>query len=123
MQSVKNIGNSSRRQMLRKVLLTLTVLACLPIFASVPAFADQLDDLRRSGAVGEAYDGFARARDGSAQGFVTSLNEQRRVIYVQRAKAQSVTVEQVGRVYAVEILKKAPAGTWFLKENGQWTQK
>ena len=109
--------------MFRKVFLTLTILACLPIFMSVPAFADQLDDLRRSGAVGEAYDGFARARDGSAQGFVASLNEQRRTIYVQRAKAQNVTVEQVGRVYGAEILKKAPAGTWFLNENGQWTQK
>ena len=123
MRSVKNTGNLSRRQIIRKALLSLTVLTCLPLFAGTPASADQLDDLRRSGAVGEAFDGFARARDGSAQSFVATLNAQRRDIYVKRAKAENVTVEQVGRVYAVEIFKKAPSGTWFLNENGKWTQK
>lgn len=123
MRSGKNIGNLSRRQLFRKAVLSLSIIACLPLFASVPAWADQLEDMRRSGAVGEAFDGFARARDGSAQGFVATLNEQRRAIYVKRAKAENVTVEQVGRVYAVEIFKKAPQGTWFLNENGKWTQK
>ena len=123
MRSVKNNRNMSRRRVFHKALLALTVMACLPVFVVTPAWADQRDDLRRSGAVGEAFDGFVRARDGSAQGFVATLNEQRRAIYVKRAKTENVTVEQVGRVYAVEIFKKAPAGTWFLNENGQWTQK
>ncbi len=31
--------------------------------------------------------------------------------------------DQVGRVYAAEIMQKAPAGTWFLGEGGGYTRK
>jgi len=95
----------------------------LSLFASPVAQAAELDDLRASGVVGEAYDGYARARKASASDFVKSVNAQRRGIYVKRAKATGVSVEQVGRVYAAQIIKKAPAGTWLLAEDGSWTQK
>ncbi|WP_169560995.1 YdbL family protein [Sneathiella chinensis] len=97
--------------------------ASLGLMGPAPAWASQLDDLRKSGAVGEAYDGYTRARDGSAKGFVDTVNKQRRGIYVKRAKSEGVSPDQVGRVYALEIFKKAPKGTWFLGENGKWTQK
>jgi hypothetical protein len=29
----------------------------------------------------------------------------------------------VGKIYALEILKAAPAGTWFQQESGQWVKK
>jgi hypothetical protein len=32
-------------------------------------------------------------------------------------------VKEVGKVYALEISTKAPAGTWFLGEDGNWVQK
>jgi len=32
-------------------------------------------------------------------------------------------VKEVGKVYALEISTKAPAGTWFLGEDGKWVQK
>jgi len=115
-------GQLNRRTFLRGALLSAVMVSGLPLFSGT-AWADQLDDLRASGAVGEAFDGFARARDGSAQAFVNNLNEQRRAIYVKRAKDQNVSVDQVGRVYAAQILSKAPKGTWILGENGSWTQK
>jgi hypothetical protein len=34
-----------------------------------------------------------------------------------------VPVDQIGRVYAAEIFRNAPAGTWFLRDDGQWTRK
>ena len=113
----------SRRKLLRGSIIPLAVAVGLPLFTIMPARADQLDDLRASGAVGEAYDGFARARNASAAEFVKNLNEQRRAIYVKRAKSEGVSVDQVGRVYAAQIIKKAPKGTWLLGENGKWTQK
>ncbi len=88
-----------------------------------PAVADALNDMRASGALGEAFDGFARARKKSAKDFVAEVNAKRRKIYVKRAKAQGVSVDQVGRVYAGQIAKKAPVGTWFLSEDGDWTRK
>ncbi len=87
------------------------------------ASADELDDMRASGAVGEAYDGYARTRVGSAKDFVANVNGKRREIYTKRAKKEGVSVEQVGLVYAAQIIKKAPKGTWILAEDGSWAQK
>ena len=95
------------------------------LFASFgfAAAAQSLDALRASGAVGERYDGYAVARDGSAAGVVAQVNAQRRQIYEQRAAQQKVPVEQVGRVYAGEIFQNAPAGTQFLDATGKWVRK
>lgn len=82
-----------------------------------------LSDLRTAGAVGEGFDGFARARSGSAKATVDAVNAKRRSIYAARAKQQGTTASQVGRVYAKQIMGKAPNGTWFLQETGNWVQK
>jgi uncharacterized protein YdbL (DUF1318 family) len=97
------------------------------IAAGVAAQDRVLDEPRRSGAVGERYDGFAVVRDRAQAAklapIVDRVNAERRTIYSQRATAERVSVEQIGRVYASEILKSAPAGTWFLEESGRWVQK
>lgn len=113
------------RNMNRRIFLagTAAVIFSSMMITASPVLADQLNDLRKSGAVGEAFDGFARARNASAKDFVASVNAQRRKIYVKRSKAQKVSVDQVGRVYASQIAKKAPKGTWFLSENGKWAKK
>jgi uncharacterized protein len=120
MLNIKQNRKYSRRFLLGYMLVASVL--CVSVISS-PAWADQLDELRASGAVGEAFDGYARARDSSANGFVTELNDKRRDIYIKRAKSDGVGVEQVGRVYAAQIIQKVPAGTWILSENGKWTQK
>lgn len=103
--------------------LAIGAFLSLSVLSPLPAAADTLNDLRLSGALGEAFDGFARARKNSAADFVADVNKKRRTIYAKRAKSQGVPVDQVGRVYASQIREKAPAGTWFLSESGDWTQK
>ena len=87
--------------------------------------AQSLDAVRASGAVGEQFDGFAAVRDGGAdvKALVDTVNAKRREIYNQRAAEQGVPADQVGRVYAEKIMQKAPAGTWFRDESGNWKQK
>ena len=51
------------------------------------------------------------------------VNAERSTIYQQRAAEQGVTPEEVGRVYAGQIINKAPAGTWFQNEDGSWIQR
>ncbi|MET4807229.1 YdbL family protein [Limibacillus sp. MBR-115] len=90
------------------------------------AKADQLDDLRKSGAVGERFDGLLVVRDSgnaSANSVAAQVNAQRKEIYASRAAQQGVTAEEVGKVYAAQILQKAPAGTWFQRADGSWVQK
>jgi len=100
----------------------IAVVLATGLFA-VPASAQSLDDLRASGAVGERYDGLVEARNPSAAAAVAKINAQRKEIYAQRAASQGVPADQVGRVYAQEILQKAPPGTWFLAPDNTWTQK
>lgn len=86
-----------------------------------------LDAPRAGGQVGERFDGFAVVRDAanaaSLAPLVEQVNAERRKVYAERATADKAPVEQIGRIYAAEIFKSAPAGTWFLTESGQWVRK
>ena len=111
-------------------LLRLTAMLFLAVVALSPAVEAQgnlLDGPRASGVVGERFDGLAVVRDSNAAADVRTLvdqvNAQRRQVYARRANEQGVAADQVGRVYAAQIFGAAPAGTWFLQENGQWTRK
>ncbi len=120
---MRNDDHAPRRRFL-SIMVALPVAAAAALFP-VAAGAQSLKALRASGAVGEGYDGLARVRkaDGGAQSVVDAVNAKRRAIYAARAKEQGTTADQVGRVYARQILTKAPAGTWFLKESGKWVRK
>ena len=102
------------------------VLGLLLALAAPAAMAQSLDELRASGAIGERFDGFVEVRDSGAAGaskVAKDVNAKRRTLYEERAAAQGVKPEDVGRVYASQIMKKAPGGTWFLEESGSWRQK
>ena len=120
---MRNGFHAPRRRFL-SIMVALPVAAAAAFFP-VAAGAQSLNALRASGAVGEGYDGFARVRKagGGARSVVDAVNAKRRAIYAERAKEQGTTADQVGRVYARQILTKAPAGTWFLKESGEWVRK
>ncbi len=120
---MRNDFHAPRRRFL-SIMVALPVVAAAALFP-VAAGAQSLNALRASGAVGEGYDGFARVRKagGGARSVVDAVNAKRRAIYVERAKEQGTAADQVGRVYARQILGKAPAGTWFLKESGEWVRK
>jgi uncharacterized protein len=95
-------------------------------FASAARAEESLDQLRRAGAVGERYDGLLVVRsqsDAAARAVVDQVNAKRSAIYEARAKKESADIKEVGKVYALEIAGKAPAGTWFLGEDGRWVQK
>jgi uncharacterized protein YdbL (DUF1318 family) len=116
-------SRASRRCFLAFALL----LAGLSLNGASLAQSRVLDGPRSAGTVGERYDGYAvvRAKDGAAAlaPLVDQVNADRRQVYAQRAATDHATIDQVGRIYATEIFKSAPAGTWFLQENGQWVQK
>ena len=120
---MRNDFHAPRRRFL-SIMVALPVAAAAALFP-IAAGAQSLNELRASGAVGEGYDGFARVRKagGGARSVVDAVNAKRRAIYAERAKEQGTTADQVGRVYARQILGKAPAGTWFLKESGEWVRK
>ena len=85
-----------------------------------------LDAPRAAGQVGERFDGYAVARGSipaAVNAILLQVNGQRSTVYADRARAQGATADIVGRIYAAEIIRLAPPGTWFLSEAGTWTQK
>ena len=85
-----------------------------------------LDAPRAAGTVGERYDGYAVARGAvppDLAKLVDQVNAERRAVYQKRAQSEGAPVEAIGKIYAGEILKSAPPGTWFLGEDGQWARK
>lgn len=105
----------------------MLLLACAAfVMMSTDAFAGVLDAPRVAGTVGERYDGLAVARGGASaevKALVTKTNAERRKVYDKRASAEGVAATEVGKVYAIEIMRNAPKGTWVQKENGSWSQK
>ena len=105
--------------------LLLAAVALRPSIASAQS-ARLLDAPRAAGLVGERFDGYAVIR-GNASGDVVALvakvNAERKAVYAQRAASENVPVDAIGRIYAAQIIQSAPAGTWFLSETGQWSQK
>ncbi len=115
----------TRRASVALMLACVGILAMGP-FAGTRAQSRLLDAPRAAGTVGERYDGFAAVRGAASPeiaALVAQVNAERRAVYVQRAQSDQASVDAVGKIYALEIMKSAPPKTWFLSESGQWTQK
>lgn len=112
-------------RILSQFALLIAVIAGLALAPS-PALAQSLDSLRASGAVGERWDGLVELRDpgaGGAAKVVKDVNAKRLKIYQGEASKNNASVTDVGQIYAKQIMQKAPKGTWFLQQNGQWVQR
>lgn len=102
----------------------------LLIFAGVPqgmAQGKPLDAPRAAGTIGERFDGYVVLRDSNApqsiKDLVAQTNAQRKALYEKRAKEDNAPVGEIGKIYAQQIMKSAPAGTYFLDASGKWTQR
>ena len=110
----------------RSVLALLAILAA-GLALPGPAAAQSLDQFRSQGVIAERFDGFVEVRasdaPAAARQLVDKVNAERRKVYQDRAAEQGVSPEAVGKVYAEQILKNAPAGTYFKKPDGSYMQK
>lgn len=86
----------------------------------------KLDQYRAAGYIAERFDGLTELRGGApadAAALVREVNARRQAIYRARAQNQGVPESAVGKIYAGEVMQKAPPGTWFRQENGSYTRK
>jgi uncharacterized protein YdbL (DUF1318 family) len=111
------------------VLLRTGIVVLLPAGLAGRALGQSgrvLDGPRAAGTVGERFDGYAVAHGAvppDLAKLIEQVNAERRTVYADRAKSTGAPIDAIGKIYAAEILKSAPPGTWFLGENGQWTRK
>lgn len=116
------IGRRAALARLAAILVATLIAGALPGIAA----AQPLDAARASGMIGERFDGYAVARpsaNADAKKLVGKVNAQRAAIYAKRARQQGISAEAVGKVYAKEILERAPKGTWFMQADGKWVRK
>jgi len=110
---------------------TLAGLAALPlaVLALAPGAAEagSLDAYRAQGVIAERFDGYVEVRAGNAPSdakqIVERVNAKRKDIYQKRADNQGVAPEAVGKVYAKQIWRDAPDGTYLKKPDGSYVQK
>ncbi len=110
----------------RRNLACLAAALCAIFLLASPASAAELDELRRSGAVAERFDGYVEARGAASaetQRVVEAVNAQRRQVYQKRAAEQNVPVAEVGKIYFTQILNNLPGGAWIKRPDGSYAQK
>ena len=115
----------SRRGFVLGLALLAMIGLCLVRSAQAQS-ARPLDAPRIAGLVGERYDGYAVAHgkvSADIAALLDKVNAERRALYEKRAATDHVPVEAVQQIYAQQIRQSAPVGTWFLGQDGQWTQK
>lgn len=105
------------------------IFAAVVLLVAVPqaGAASKLDQYRAQGIIAERYDGLVEIRSShapaDARSLVNEVNAKRRDLYRKRAKSQGVPVAEVGKIYASEILGRAPTGTYFKKPDGTYLRK
>ena len=119
---MQRIVNMIVKKSLPGVSRALWLALILTALAATPVWADSLESLRASGAIGESYTGYVVAREPGAREEAGEINSKRRAIYQEKATAQGIDIDQVAKVYAAEIIRTVPPGTW-IQTNGQWRKK
>ena len=108
---------------------TLAAFVSVALLVGGYAYAEErpLDAPRIQGLIGEGYDGYALLHDTQANAEIRTLvaktNEERRKVYAAQAASTGAPATEVGKVYAIQILQKAPAGTWVQGADSRWSQK
>ena len=110
----------------RMFFLVLLAVALVPLSFGAAAAAD-LDSYRAQGVIAERFDGYVELHGAGApaeaKSLVDQVNAKRTAIYKQRAQAEHISVGDVGKIYAAQILHDAPAGTYFRKPDGSFIRK
>lgn len=108
-------------------LLLLSILVATPHAEASSAGASALARAQASGWVGERHDGYVtlRRNDVSTEvrALVRTVNRQRRGYFTQLAERADTSPAKIGKLFALRLLKTAPAGVWFLTQDGDWVRK
>jgi len=102
--------------------LTCTLFAATMAFS---AWAISLDDAKQQGLVGEMQNGYLGVviDSAEAQSLVASINEKRKSIYLNLARKNNITMEQVMALAGVKAINKTQAGHYIQNTAGKWVIK
>lgn len=111
---------------MRNVISKTLLLACMLLLVPM-SFALTLQEAKNEGLVGEQRNGYVGLVMESAPAEVMALardvNNQRRELYQQIARQNSLTVEQVAALAFEKAVEATPAGQYLQDASGAWVKK
>jgi len=102
--------------------LTCALLASTMAFS---AWAISLGDAKQQGLVGEMQNGYLGVVVDSAEtkSLVSSVNEKRKNIYINLARKNKITMQQVTTLAGKKAFAKTQSGHFIKNASGQWVKK
>lgn len=121
----------------RYLLLPILLLFAMPMLSAETRTPEQvrkrmeanlpaLDELRKTGRVGENNKGYLEARNGlspAEKRLVQTENADRRFVYEMLASRANTTLERIERARAEQIRNRSTAGVWLQSPAGEWYRK
>ncbi|WP_341501950.1 YdbL family protein [Gallaecimonas sp. GXIMD4217] len=101
------------------------MLALLPLLICAQAFALGLGEAKSQGLVGEQPDGYLGIVQSSPQvvALVQDINAKRRQAYIEIARKNGVSLEQVAKLAGQKAIARAPRGQFIRDKSGRWVKK
>ena len=117
---MKNLINNLTNKWLKKF-----TCATLVAILSFSAWAVSLSDAKQQGLVGEMANGYLGVvvNSDEAKNLVASVNEKRKNIYLNLARKNKITVQQVAALAAKKAFAKTQSGHFIQNASGQWVKK
>lgn len=102
------------------------LLACLTLFIPL-SFALTLQEAKSEGLVGELRNGYVglvvESVSADVMAMVRDVNNQRRELYQQIARQNSITVDQVAALAFQKAVEATLAGQYLQDASGAWVKK
>jgi len=88
-------------------------------------WAISLSDAKKQGLVGEMKNGYLGVIVDSAiaKKLVTNINEKRKNIYINLARKNKITMQQVTTLAGEKALAKTQSGNFIKNASGKWVKK
>ncbi|XQW86757.1 YdbL family protein [Thalassotalea piscium] len=102
--------------------LSYAFLACTLAFS---AWAISLDDAKQKGLVGEMPNGYLGVVVDSpeARSLADSINQKRKSIYINLARKNKITMQQVTALAGAKAIAKTQPGHYIQNSAGAWVKK
>jgi uncharacterized protein len=104
----------------------LGLFAALMVGGAAIAQTPTVDAGRRSGIVGERYDGylgFAGAPSAALRSQVDAVNIRRRSLYSNLATSRGVSPQEVGITAGCQLLRRVQLGEAYMLSDGVWRRR
>ncbi|WP_085299732.1 YdbL family protein [Cognaticolwellia mytili] len=112
--------NNLTKKFIKK--LTCAVLVSAMTFS---AWAISLGDAKKQGLVGEMQNGYLGmvVESAEAKSLVESVNKKRKSIYINLARKNKITIQQVTALAGKKALAKTQSGHFIKNTSGKWIKK